>query len=552
MVLNVENFIADGGGGKKIPRLIILGWLLVVCAGLFVPLMDNDAAHHANIALRMFLTGDYVNLIDYNGAYLDKPHLHFWLSALSYHVFGVTGFAYKFPSLIFSVVGIWGVYRAGTMLVHESCGRVAGVVYATSVAFLLGLNDVRMDAILTASTAITFWQLAGFIRTKKIKYVLGVALGMAIGFSTKGHVAVLVPGLFLLLFCFFEKNWRILVDARWLLGVVLFFLFIAPVVYCYYLQYNLHPELIVRGQDHINGVRFILWDQTLGRYSGEMGADAKGDRFFFFHTFLWAFAPWSVVGVLSLIKPGFLNGIGVVSKSVMGVLFLFGLLVGFSSFKLPHYLNIIMPIAALWVADRLEATADLVKRARWVEWMMWVILGLFSGALLIWWFPVQPGWFWVGFVLVLVFLFYTIKTTVLDQWGLVTRVGAAVVVMFWLLNAGFYPNLLFYQGGNQLADRVKKERIEGPIYTLSGCFSSSFYFYTETIRREVSLEKVNAIKGWLMYDIKQEAELGRAGVKLKDKKTVLDYEITKITGKFLNPASRASACTELVLARIGD
>ena len=36
----------------------------VYFAGLFVPLMDNDSAHHANIALHMYLSGDYVNLVD--------------------------------------------------------------------------------------------------------------------------------------------------------------------------------------------------------------------------------------------------------------------------------------------------------------------------------------------------------------------------------------------------------------------------------------------------------------------------------------------------------
>ena len=59
---------------------------LVYILGLFVPLMDNDAGHHADIALRMYLTGDYVNLIDHRGDYIDKPHFLFWASALSYHI----------------------------------------------------------------------------------------------------------------------------------------------------------------------------------------------------------------------------------------------------------------------------------------------------------------------------------------------------------------------------------------------------------------------------------------------------------------------------------
>ncbi|MFL5810226.1 MAG: hypothetical protein ACJ749_11940 [Flavisolibacter sp.] len=58
--------------------ILLFGFLaLVYIIGLFVPLMDNDSAHHANIALRMYLTGDYVSLVDHGKDYLDKPHLHF-------------------------------------------------------------------------------------------------------------------------------------------------------------------------------------------------------------------------------------------------------------------------------------------------------------------------------------------------------------------------------------------------------------------------------------------------------------------------------------------
>ena len=84
---------------------------LVYIIGLFVPLMDTDSAHHANIALHMYLTGDYVSLIDHAGAYLDKPHLHFWLCAFSYKIFGVTTFAYRFPSFLFTILGVYSTYR---------------------------------------------------------------------------------------------------------------------------------------------------------------------------------------------------------------------------------------------------------------------------------------------------------------------------------------------------------------------------------------------------------------------------------------------------------
>src|SRR6476661_9192750 len=95
--------------------------------GLFVPLMDNDAAHHAAIALHMYRTGDYVDLVDRGLDYLDKPHLHFWLAAFSYHLFGVTAFAYKLPSFLFTIAGTYATYRLGKALYNAEVGKAAAL-----------------------------------------------------------------------------------------------------------------------------------------------------------------------------------------------------------------------------------------------------------------------------------------------------------------------------------------------------------------------------------------------------------------------------------------
>lgn len=140
---------------------------LIYIFGLFVPLMDNDAAHHANIALHMYLTGDYVTLSDYGKDYLDKPHLHFWLCALSYKIFGVTTFAYKLPSFLFTLLGTYSTFRIGKALYDIEVGKLAALIVASAFAYILANNDVRMDAILTACIAYSTWQLVAFIQQKK-------------------------------------------------------------------------------------------------------------------------------------------------------------------------------------------------------------------------------------------------------------------------------------------------------------------------------------------------------------------------------------------------
>ena len=45
----------------EVTLIIVLS--LTYLRGLFIPLMHNDAGHHANIAVHMYNTGDYINII---------------------------------------------------------------------------------------------------------------------------------------------------------------------------------------------------------------------------------------------------------------------------------------------------------------------------------------------------------------------------------------------------------------------------------------------------------------------------------------------------------
>ena len=460
---------------------------LVYIIGLFVLLMDNDSAHHANIALHMYLTGDYVSLIDHAGPYLDKPHLHFWLCAFSYKIFGVTTFAYKFPSFLFTILGTYSTYRLGKALYNNEVGKLAALLIASSFAFILANNDVRMDAILTAFVAFATWQLVEFIQHKKLLNITGAALGLALGFSAKGHIAVFVPAVAALFYMLYRKDWKLFINWKWLLLLVLFGLFIVPVVYCYYLQYNLHPEIIVRGKDHINGVKFILFSQSIERFGGEMGSDAKNDYFFFLHSFLWAFAPWSILAYIAIAGrfKTFLQRRE--EWLTAGVFIIMLLLVSFSGFKLPHYLNIVFPTTAV-----LTAAFIISKRGngKWIRTILILqacivfLLLLLSAFINGWAFPVKSTAVIAGLVIFLAVVFYFIKSKVYHtaQKNIIIPV-AAMAFSFFLLNSNFYPQLLTYQGGNELAFAAKEKLTPDDVYFWKETYSSSFNFYTKTLRK---------------------------------------------------------------------
>lgn len=229
---------------------------LVYFCGLFVPLMDNDSAHHANIALHMHLTGDYGNLVSDDGEYFDKPHFLFWITALSYQLFGVTSFAYRFPSFLFTIFGVWSAYQLGKSLYHKAAGELTALMTASCFALILSNIDVRMDAILTAAGVFAAWQGVQWMGQKRLVNALGLALGLAIGFSTKGWSGIIAPVTALFAYLVATKSWRSLLHPQVGLIILAFALFIAPVLYCYYLQFDLHPEKIIRGRSGRSGIAF--------------------------------------------------------------------------------------------------------------------------------------------------------------------------------------------------------------------------------------------------------------------------------------------------------
>ena len=527
---------------------------IVYIAGLFVPLMDNDAAHHADIALHMYLNRDYVNLIDTGKDYLDKPHLHFWLCAFNYTIFGVTTFAYKLPSFLFTLLGTYSTYRLGKALYNNEIGKLAALLVASAFAYMLANTDVRMDAILTACVAFATWQGVQFVQQKKIINSIGLALGLALGFSTKGHIAVFTPLVGVLFYILYLHDWKSFLNWKWLITLAAFALFIFPVVYCYYLQYNLHPEKIVRGKDHINGVKFILFGQSIERFSGEsFGGDAKNDHFFFFHSFLWAFAPWSVLAYIAIV-----NRIKYFLKRkeewlTPATVIVIALLLSFSGFKLPHYLNIIFPASAVMTAAWILQTSTRPKIIYIIQLCISFLILLLVGLLNAWAFPVNEFWI-IAFVILLlsvVFYFFINPRLSFLQKAIVIPVST-MIVSFFLLNTNFYPRLLTYQGGNELAKKIKGNVDPANIYFWKDNYSSSFNFYTASERKPFNDSLF--IKGkrpiWLLFDKNNIAEINQAGYKTGIIYSSDDYEITKLNLKFINPATRKNNLTEMVVGEI--
>ncbi|MFL5810227.1 MAG: ArnT family glycosyltransferase [Flavisolibacter sp.] len=477
------------------------------------------------------------------------------MSAISYSVFGVTGFAYKLPSFLFTILGTYSTYRLGKSLYNSEVGRLAALIVASAFAYLLANNDVRMDAILTASVVFATWQLVEWVNTKSLLNVIGAALGLALGFCTKGHIAVFTAAVGILFYILYKKDWKSLYHWHLLVLILAFAFFISPVVYCYYLQYDLHPEKVIRGKSGRSGVEFILWKQNFERFQGEsFGTEAKNDYLFFFHSFLWAFAPWSILAFVAFFKRLRSFASRQYEWLTIGTFAVMALMITFSGFKLPHYLNIIFPVAAVLTASYLVEKREQGRSLKGLlvtQIILCVLCLLLTAVVNVWAFPVSKPFVIFGFLFLLGFCVSFLLRLKSNLQKLVGASAITSMLVFYLLNANFYPQLLTYQGGNQLAFATKGKVDPKYVYFWPGTYSSSYNFYTSELRKEFAdtvLQQPSPI--WIMADNTGLDQIKQKGLPLIETIEQEDYEITTLQLPFINPATRQKELNKLVLVRV--
>ncbi|MFN7094398.1 MAG: ArnT family glycosyltransferase, partial [Burkholderiales bacterium] len=293
----------------------------------------------------------------------DKPHFPFWLTAMSFKMWGITSFAYILPGFLFYLLGVYYTYRLAKHLYNPEVGLLACLISLSSFHLLLSSIDVRAEAYLVGQImpACYYWYLYHERPGITVKYLILGALFTALAMMTKG-VFVLVPitsgliGMWI-----YTRQLNNLVRLKWLLALLLSFIFIAPELIALYLQFDAHPEKIVFGTTRVSGLRWFFWDSQFGRFfnSGPITANhvSTFHYLFFVHTFLWAFLPWSIIFIAagyntfnlfrakteSTFLPQHQYRQIYLWASFLPTFILFSA----TSFQLDHYTNILMPFAAL-------------------------------------------------------------------------------------------------------------------------------------------------------------------------------------------------------------
>jgi 4-amino-4-deoxy-L-arabinose transferase-like glycosyltransferase len=537
--------------------------VLVYIMGMFVTLFENDSAQFAVMAMRMVQENDFLSLFKGPEEYLDKPHMHYWLAAISYKIFGIHDWAYRIPGILATLLGAYSCFGLGKLLYNKDVGRYASLIFMTAQTIVLANIDVRTDAVLTGFAIFAIWQLVAFIEKDSLKNIALGAFGAGMAFSTKGQIALVVIGVSLLCHLAYTRKWHRLLSWKLLVALLVFAITIAPMLYAYYHQFDLHPEKVIRGKDHRSGIFFIFWEQSFERMSGEGVGKNSSDFFFFFHTFLWVFLPWTVLALI-----GYWNQLKIFWQAkfaykpnleflTLGGISILFLLISFAQFKLPHYMNILMPLYAILSAAFLYTLyqQEKLKMAKVILGFQYFILGLVVVFAVLVSFYVFPLGHWYGYALLIVALLlvlYFIRKKDMVYAKIATVAILSSVLLNGVMNTQFYPKLLEYQGGSTMAEKVKENNIPvNNIYKITTRHTWALDFYNQNPVQIISVNDLKAKNDVWVYADEQELEqLQKNGIVWTDQITVDQFRITRLQIKFLNPDTRQDKLNQMHLVHL--
>ncbi len=373
-------------------------WLLVIiCAFTFfwrlgsAPLFDLDEGLYVSCSRQMVLSGDYVtprlntrqSVPPYASPtpFFEKPIMVYWLSAGAQRLFGISEWTARLPVALLSLGATLLVAYMGSQWFGRRAGFFAGVLYALAPMTIVDSRQMTTDALLVfwlLLVLFAFTRLLGVGKSPKLSargewgYAALFWFAIASALLTKGAVAILLPGLIILIFLGmttkergFEKWKRVgrrLKSLKLVFGLILLALIAAP----------WHFAIAQRGERDMDGRTFIqeyIVRQHIGRFRGSDKVH-NAPPYTYIGYFLMGFFPWGSFAPVAFRRrlPDGEHD----SKEDEPYLFLlvwfWTIFVFFSlsAAKLPTYITPIYPAAGLllgrWFNRSLEGGADRALR----------------------------------------------------------------------------------------------------------------------------------------------------------------------------------------------
>ena len=469
---------------------LLAACLICVIGMLGIPLIDIDAAQYASMSREMASTGNYLQLYDLGKDYLDKPPLLFWLSSISIQLFGVHDWAYRLPSILCLGLALWSVYRFTLLYYNELTAQFSVLVLASSQAFILMAHDVRCDTMLMGFVMFSIWQLAAWYQSNAWKHFVMAFIGIGLGMLTKGPIAIVVPGVSFAIHFLLQRNWKQYFRWEYIIGVLIVGILLIPMSIGLYTQFDLQPGKIIHGVPIKSGLRFYYWTQSFGRYTGENVFNEMNHFTFLLENMLWSFLPWIfiflitlVLSIKDLIKSKFKLQIHEEFITVGGFILTYCMLAR-SQAQLPHYIFVVLPLAAIVTAKGLhqiyfsERFLKLKKVALYFHGFIFTLLWAAANMIVLFVFTDMPVYVKIVTILGTVYFLYLLFFYKGQAPKFISLALYTILGVNFILNTSFYPRLLKYELGVSAAAFINQNKLpKNSVYLYEIDESRALHFY---------------------------------------------------------------------------
>lgn len=533
--------------------------MLVYTVGLFIDIMEPDAAVYAQVSMEMHDRGDLLSIYHKGIDWLDKPHFPFWMSAISYKIFGVNTFAYKLPAVLFVLLGAVYTFLFARKFHSALHGWIAVLVLITAQHIIISNSDVRAEPFLTGLVIMGLYHFAMVVERKAFIHLILGSLALACLIMTKGLFTIIPVGAGIGLSLLYSRNFKTIFNWRWLVALLLVAVFLFPSLYGYYLQFDLHPEKKIFGQNNVSGVEFFLWTSQWGRFTNTGPITGKGDISYFVHTMIWAFLPWAFMGFFALYhKTRQLINRKTIGENYtyFGFITLF-LIFSFSKFQLSFYLNPLFPLLSiLTTAVILDKGIKPLKVFTVIHFVLSCLLVLALVMLHYFFLNNMPhidtiiilfGGLVAGF-------FIFIKSHIYLK-RIFFATALVCLSINYYLNREFYPSLLTYQAESQVAHYMKGHNIPADKIVFVGDVQSVADIILHYSTPVVPVDSV-VVKGiadkYVFTSPEGRDKIDALGLKYDVVATFPDFHVTRITGKFINKKTRSAELHQKFLLKINE
>lgn len=535
--------------GKEIGLIgvVVVIAIAAYVSGLFVD-VTRDGSKYAAIAREIFDSGDWIRLKIHGEPYDQKPPLLFWLSAVSFHLFGMSNFAFKLPLLLTGLLGVYSLYRLAKGMYGPMVAHLAVAMTVTTQASFLYFMDIHTDTVLMPFVIFSLWQFWEFLgKGRSFNGYLGF-VGIGLAMLAKGPVGAVVPFFAVISYLLLTRQYRRMLDYRWYVGILVTLVVILPGL------------VGLMDQFGWEGIRFFFWTNNAERLAGRLGS-SRGDYFFFFHNLFYQFAPWMILLYVASFREfrSFLQWKQRDADNfLLGGIWVYFIILALSRGKLPNYIFMLIPLFAVltakYVSRQMESQgSNAYKWLSVIQTVIYLLLATLIVVLVVWLFPLGNLLLWL------------VVMTGLILSGLVMWKGPSGMFRFFypgmllsavfslMVNAHVAPQIFAGQASVQAAEIYNKQATAGEkIYNYNYESYELFFYAKEPAYKLVNdlglIERMQQPGTWALTE-RQVVERIDFPEPAPEIIPLPHVWVNRLNWEYINPATRSHATDTLFLLR---